>query len=262
MTKKNADSIGKSPQGQRLQSTQPIHGDEVIVPGATVAHVDERFFREFLDQSFGEEEQDLALPILLENMNLSDGDQLNVAGTLLFAKNPQVLAPAFGVKAVAFRGTKIEGQNYRESRDFTGQIDRIFETSMAFLDRHIPQVQNGQPFNSIGVPLVPKIPLEEVLVNALLHRDYFVSAPIRLLAFDDRVEVISPGRLPNHLTIENIRSGNSNIRNPILVSYATRLLPYRGIGSGIRRAVKAFPSLELINDIEGNQFIARLPFAL
>jgi type I restriction enzyme S subunit len=58
-----------------------------------------------------------------------------------------------------------------------------------------------------------------------------VSALIRLFVFEDRVGLISPGHLPNNLTIANIRSGNSNIRNPILASFATKILPYRGLGS-------------------------------
>ncbi|WP_459931468.1 ATP-binding protein [Desulfosporosinus burensis] len=86
------------------------------------------------------------------------------------------------------------------------------------------------------------------------HRDYLVSAPIRIFIFSDRIEIISPGHLPNNLTVENIKKGISNIRNPILASFATRILPYRGLGSGIRRALSAYPSIELLDDREGNVF--------
>ncbi len=70
------------------------------------------------------------------------------------------------------------------------------------------------------------------------------------------MEIISPGHLPNNLTIENIKMGNSNIRNPILASFASKLLPYRGLGSGILRAYKAYPDIELINDRQNNLFKA------
>jgi ATP-dependent DNA helicase RecG len=67
-----------------------------------------------------------------------------------------------------------------------------------------------------------------------------VSAPIRLFIFDNRIEMISPGHLPDNLTVEKILAGNSNIRNPILVSYVAKgLLPYHGLGSGITRALDA-----------------------
>jgi len=63
--------------------------------------------------------------------------------------------------------------------------------------------------------------------------------------------------LPNNLTIEKIRTGNSNIRNPILAFFvAKRLLPYRGLGSGIRRVLEDWPDIEFVDDREGCLFIA------
>ena len=60
----------------------------------------------------------------------------------------------------------------------------------------------------------------------------------------DQVELVSPGHLPNHLTIEQIRYGLSNMRNPLLVLHATHLLPYRGLGSGIPRALNLDSSVD------------------
>jgi ATP-dependent DNA helicase RecG len=94
-----------------------------------------------------------------------------------------------------------------------------------------------------------------------LHRDYFISAPWRVFVFENRIELISPGAVPNNITIENIRNGVSVIRNPLIASFATKAdeLPYRGIGTGIRRALAAVPELELESDHERNLFIARIP---
>jgi len=116
------------------------------------------------------------------------------------------------------------------------------------------RVQQGQSVNSLGKLEIPKIVIEEMIVNALLHRDYFISAPIRVFMFDNRIEIISPGGLPNNLTIENIRHGISNMRNPVLVSHAIHLLPYRGLGTGIRRAYKAWQAIDFIDDRDGNKF--------
>ena len=132
----------------------------------------------------------------------------------------------------------------------------MFAQALSFCMMNIRYLQNDQGFNSIGEPEIPKIVFEELIANALIHRDYFVSAPIRLIIFSDRIEIISPGRLPNNLTIKNIKMGNSNIRNPILASFASKLLPYRGLGSGILRAYKAYPDIELINDRQNNLFKA------
>ncbi len=98
---------------------------------------------------------------------------------------------------------------------------------------------------------------EELLVNALVHRDYLISAPIRIFIFDNRIEIISPGNLPNNLTVEKIRKGNSNIRNPVLASFIAKgLLPYRGLGSGIKRAFEHWSALDLIDDRGGCLFTA------
>ena len=98
------------------------------------------------------------------------------------------------------------------------------------------------------------------MVNALVHRDYLIDAPVRIFMFDDRVEIISPGHLPNHLTVAKIRAGNSVIRNPILVSFASKgLLPYRGLGSGIKRALEDWPGIEFKDDHEGNLFVSVVP---
>ena len=73
--------------------------------------------------------------------------------------------------------------------------------------------------------------------------------------FDDRIEVISPGSLPNHLTVEKILAGNANIRNPIIASFVARgILPYWGLGSGIRRAKSAWDRIEFVDDRSGVQF--------
>ena len=81
------------------------------------------------------------------------------------------------------------------------------------------------------------------------------------MLFDNRIELISPGALPNNISVENIRNGVSVIRNPLIASFATKgnELPYRGIGTGILRALVAVPALELESDQERNLFIARIP---
>ena len=95
--------------------------------------------------------------------------------------------------------------------------------------------------------------------NALLHRDYFKNAPVRLLIFDNRVEIISPGKLPNSLTVEDVKYGNPVIRNNQITMFASKTLPYSGLGSGLRRAFNEQPNMELENDIEGEQFIVGFP---
>lgn len=132
---------------------------------------------------------------------------------------------------------------------------KVFDDSLAFVLRNLHKVQAGRGVNAPGVPEISPLVFEELLVNALVHRDYLVSASIRLFIFDNRIEIISPGHLPDHLTVEKIRLGNSIIRNPILVSYAAKgMLPYRGLGSGIKRALEAWPEIDFADDRDGCLF--------
>ena len=196
----------------------------------------------------------MSLLDILRNMNLMRDGFFNIAGALLFSKNPSFRLPVFIVKAIVFPGDEIHETDYLDSRDIVGKLADIFYESMAFVRRNIRHVQGDQGVNSEGQPEIPVIVMEELIANALIHRDYFVSAPIRIFIFGNRVEIISPGHLPNNLTVENIKNGNSNIRNPILASFATRVLPYRGLGSGIIRAVRAYPHIQFEDDRDGNLF--------
>ena len=180
-----------------------------------------------------------------------------MAGVLLFAERPEWIKPLFIVKAIRYPGNAIHSTDYLDTEDFSGSLRKIYEDSLAFIMRNLRKVQSGQGVNSPGIPEIPPSVFEELLVNALIHRDYLVNATIRLFIFDDRIEIISPGHLPNNLTVEKIRSGISNIRNPILVSYAAKgLLPYKGLGSGIKRALEDWPDISFTDDREGCMFIA------
>ena len=112
---------------------------------------------------------------------------------------------------------------------------------------------------------MPEFPVEclrEALVNAVAHRDYTIAGPVRLLIYDDRVEVRTPGRLPNSVRLEQLRVGVHVLRNPTLYN----LLLKRGLvtdaGSGIPRMIRLLrerigrePGL----GIEGNEFVVALP---
>ncbi len=242
---------------QRLyQRAGLIHGDEVPVVGMTISELDMEYFKLFFERNFGEalENQNVTTQKILQNMNLMSDNFLTIAGALLFAKNPIFKLPVFIVKAISFPGNDIHGTEYIDSRDISGKLADVFQQSMSFVLGNIHHVQKDQGVNALGQPEIPSIAIEELIVNALIHRDYFVSAPVRIFVFGDRVEIISPGHLPNNLTIENIKSGNSNIRNPILASFATKILPYRGLGSGIIRAIKAYPHILFEDDQAGNLF--------
>ena len=132
----------------------------------------------------------------------------------------------------------------------------MFDMAMNFCENNLHHVQAGQSFNSIGQLEVSRIALEELIQNALIHRLYIIDAPVRLLIFDNRVGIISPGCLPNNMTVEQIELGNSYPRNPLIANFCAKTMVYRGLGSGILRATNEGARIEFINDEVNDKFTA------
>ena len=241
-----------------FQMSKQFFADE-IETNATVEDIDKHTLENFLRQAYATTypENNSDLERLLKNMHLvGNNGNLNFACVLMFAKHPQWILPQFGFKAMYCFGNDLATSQYLDSEDFDGSLQLIYKQALAFIMRNIRKRQKGS-VNEPGVPEIPPGVFEELLVNAIVHRDYFINAPIRLLVFDNRIEIISPGHLPNNLTVANILTGNTNIRNPILVSYVAKgLLPYKGLGSGILRAKNLYPEIDFIDDRKSDIFKA------
>ena len=235
-----------------------VRADVVPVAGTSAEDVDEKAFNAYVSRRYGLKaaSNEATLDQVLHNIGLGDGKELNLSGVMLFGNNPARWCPAFMIKAVAFPGTVIWDTRYLDSEDIGGTLTEQFKSAFAFLKRNLHHVQRGRGFNTPGELEIPEGALEELLVNALVHRDYFTSASIRIMVFADRVEIISPGHLPDSLSVEDVRLGKTNRRNPTLTEHAFKMLPYRGLGSGIPRALEEWPRIELIDDVKGNQFTA------
>ncbi len=244
-----------------LSRGRNLYADELPINQATIADINKDKFDAYFLREFKVEYESLGLSYeeaLKAKRVLKDG-RITLAGFLFFGKNPQNLKPAFCIKCVAFYGNDLGGSEYRDSRDITGTIPSLYDEGMAFFKRNLLHTQQGQNFNSQGILEISEIALQELLENALIHRDYIKNSPIRLMIFDNRVEIISPGSLPNSLVVEELRYGNPVVRNNLMVSYAIHTLPYRGLGSGLKRAFKHQPNIELTNDTVGEQFKVLIP---
>ena len=101
---------------------------------------------------------------------------------------------------------------------------------------------------------IPETVLEELLQNALVHADLLKTAAIRLLVFDDRVEIINPGCIMGGHSIEEVMLCNSFARNPLMANFCAKTMPYRGLGSGIPRVLSEDSHVKFIDSKDGNLF--------
>ena len=193
---------------------------------------------------------------VLKNIHVLDRNGIpTLAGYLFFAKHPEFQCPTLMVKAVSFFGNELAGTRYRDTKEILGNMPLIYDKVMTFLKANLHNVQEeGASFNTLGKLEIPEGILEEVVQNALIHRDLLRPAPIRVFIFDNRVEIISPGALAGELTEDDIRKGKTYQRNPFMATFATNALHYRGIGSGIVRILADYPNIDIENDAEGNEF--------
>ena len=237
-----------------LQSSGNLYAEEILLQHSSLSDFNWDKFQSFYEEKYKEPCEKESIPKYLENLRLGNKDKLNVAGALLFGKNVQKLTPAFFITAIWFWGNTITATEYKSSENIIGTLPELYRRGYDFILSKLDKIQAGQSFNSLGKSEIPEIVITELLVNALIHRDYFINDSIKLFLFDDRIEIISPGKLPNSLTEEQIKKGVRRSRNNIIASLAPDLLEYRGAGSGILRALQAYPAIQFINDTEGEQF--------
>lgn len=242
-----------------LQSSGYLYAEEKVINHSSIDDINTQKFKSFYKAKYKEAIEADKVEKYLQNLRLSTDDKITIAGALLFGDKVEKLIPAFFITAIWFRGNDITNTEYRSSKNLTGTLDELYREGFDFIVSKLDSLQAGQSFNSIGKLEIPEIVITELLVNALIHREYFINDSIKIFVFDNRIEIISPGKLPNSLTEEQVRRGVRRTRNTIIASFAPDILEYRGAGSGILRALQEYPSINFINDIEGEQFKVIIP---
>lgn len=176
-------------------------------------------------------------------------DKPTVAALVLFADEPQAALPKrCAVKlyryktsdsegsreSLAFDPISIEGGAYTVITDAVRQTTEIVES--VTVRRAAGLIQVSYPFDA----------LHEVITNAVIHRDYSITDDIHIRIFDNRVEVLSPGMLAGHVTVENILTERFS-RNPVIVRLINKFpdAPNKDVGEGLNTAFDAMRSMKL-----------------
>ena len=196
---------------------------------------------------------------ILRNLRFIRPDgTLTVAAMLLYGKYTQRWMPMMTATCICFAGNSVGSKVFRDKgndAELEGNLLLQYDTIMDFFTRNLHNVQVGDEFNSMGKLEIPYTSLVEFTVNSLVHRSLNMKAPVRIFIFDNRVEIHSPGALPNGLTIDDIKAGTSMPRNMFLFNNAIYLLPYTGVGSGITRALDEDVNVTFMNNDKAQEFV-------
>ena len=244
--------VGSTKQGLKMheigrllqQRGRAFVFDEQVVATTTTDALDPRLVEKFFFGAY-----DLPLADLMRNTRIVSADEEGmdrptVAGLLAFGKNPREHLPPAYIEAAVYRGAELTSDDLVNSQAIEGPVGVQIEDGLSFVDRFMLKPAR----KSVGREDFPQYDLSviyEALVNAVAHRDYSIAgSKIRLYLFADRLELYSPGALPNSLTLETMPF-RVFTRNQLLVSFLSRMRARRtnrvfieSRGEGVRRILR------------------------
>lgn len=255
-------------RARMLQEASLVHFDESPVAHTTVTDLDldafAQYYQRIYEQPFTD--TDVPLPPMLTNMrflvtDLEGASRLSMAGLLLFGKRPQDFLYYARISAVRWAGLTA-GEMIIDRQEIMGRLAQQIDQAEAFILRNTRLSTKIESVRQTDQPEYPRPAVREALVNAVAHRDYSLAgAQILLYIFDDRIEVRSPGILPNSVTLANIRTHYSRPRNETIARVLFNLGYVNTLGSGIPRMIRLLqeqtgrePDLE----VGSAQFLVRL----
>jgi ATP-dependent DNA helicase RecG len=177
------------------------------------------------------------------------GDNPTVAAVVLFAEVPQAVLPKrCGIKILRYRTTDAVGTRETLAFDPLTIEGWLYDQIATAVKETVRVVEGVQVLGPTGLESIkyPHETLHEIITNAVLHRDYSIAADIQIRVFDNRIEVESPGRLPGHITTQNILT-EQFARNGMIVRLINKFPdpPNKDVGEGLNTAFQAMRALRL-----------------
>jgi ATP-dependent DNA helicase RecG len=236
--------------------------EDMPLPDVAEARVtDSHIVTEFMIEAVPVSE---AQPWLSSQQLLVDGAP-TVAAVLLFDDEPQVVLPKrSAIKVLRYKSSSVEGLRDQMESDpltFEGPLTtQIRGAVQAVIE--IVQGEAVQTAEGLAPVRYPPETLHEIITNAVLHRDYSIATDVQVRIFDNRVEVESPGKLPGHITKDNILD-EQFARNGKIVRLVNKFPnpPNKDVGEGLNTAFQKMRDLGLkppILDEEGNRVVVQI----
>ena len=183
--------------------------------------------------TFFEESEEERIRLMTHTDLLGENERPTIAGLLVFGMAPERHLLQSGISFAHFAGTELTA-DLLDKQTILGPLPQQVTGALAAIKTNLRTPSTIEGAKRVELPNYPDRVYRELLVNACVHRNYsIVGSTIRVFIFDDRLEVISPGRLPNTVTIEKLPIGTSFARNPILVRLMENLGYMDKLGRGL-----------------------------
>ncbi|OFZ81314.1 MAG: hypothetical protein A2583_10325, partial [Bdellovibrionales bacterium RIFOXYD1_FULL_53_11] len=155
------------------------------------------------------------------------------AGVLFFSDTPEKHLPEAIIMCSEFSGRT--GRDILRTNELTGPIPALASSALRLIASWIERdPKAGADGRLRGHHLIPETALREAIINALVHRKYFIPGAIKIALYDDHLEVFSPGAFPGPVSVNNVGDGTTFLRNPTIARLARQHKLIEKLGSGVR----------------------------
>ena len=222
-------------------SSSKVYWDELVCRNAVKDDIDEKKVKQFLEKAKFERRLNVDLSVdakeALKKLNLMKNNRLTNAAILLFGKEPQRFFPQSELRCARFKGTK--PLEFIDMKILDGDLINQREDALKFVKEYIglhAEIKGTERVERWEYPIEA---IREAITNAICHRDYEVAGNVQVRIFDDRLEVLGCGPLPEPLIIEDLKKEhNSVLRNPLIAECFFRIGFIEQWGTGTNRMVE------------------------
>ncbi|MEZ5479379.1 MAG: putative DNA binding domain-containing protein [Thiolinea sp.] len=219
-----------------FQLSGAFHFDQTPVARTTLNDLNtaalDSYFAAY-DIQFSQEPDAARRQLLINTDILTESGELTVGGLLMFGVNPSRYLPQAAIMFAHFDGLEPAAELI-DRQEIIGALPYQVDTAVAVLKNNLRRpstIIGNQRVDTVALP--PDKVLRELVVNACVHRNYAIrGSRIRLFLYQDRIECLSPGRLPNTVTVAKLRSGVSYASNPVLLKFMDNLRYIDRLGRG------------------------------
>ncbi|MDD4836036.1 MAG: ATP-binding protein [Dethiosulfovibrio sp.] len=206
---------------QQRSQARLIRFDEQVVPGTSLSDLEPDLWNRFRTALSPKEDRSFLEKMKMISEDEDGAPRATVGGLLMASKSPHIYMSSAFIQAVCYRGTSRGEARQLDAKDITGPLDVQIREGCKFVESNMKVFAIKAP-NRIETPQFSMNAVFEAIVNAVAHRDYSIyGSKIRLHVFSDRLELFSPGSIPNTMTIESI-SERQSARNELISSLLAR----------------------------------------